>query len=295
MVDWAEVEGRARDIASAMHEAHAVLGRAAWLLDREQVGTTMSRQVKNVDSATEPVGQLRRLEGDAMSKRRRAWETGDRSMAAESEDADAALRSAYKRPQHEIAGIADALREPAVEVGRLHDDLTRSRSQLGDALGHAAALHDMPGYGGSDKTKDLLANVEGLKQIVDKVERKVGDGLEELKAARTIASRFGQEPPNVKGGQIADDLVSTSGKVNRHLTAAGTAFEDAHTFRLNDVASARQYAVDFAGGVQKAAAQLDKNVQAATNPTPSSAQQTQAQSDMRRRLEGHAHQAGVER
>jgi hypothetical protein len=297
MVDLTEVAGHSHDTASAMHEARAVLGRAAWLLGEDEVDKTLSRLLKDVESTTAPVGQLRRLEDDATLKRRQAWQTGDRGMAEQSEAADSALRSAYNRPHHEIAGIAEGLRTSVADVGRLHGDLERSRKQLNDALGHANALHAMPEYGGTDATRDLVANVDGLKQIVDKVERDVGDGLEGLKTAQTIASRFGQEPPNVRGGQLTEDLVSTSGKIQQHLTKARTAFQDAGTFRMNDVESARQHAVDFAEtakSAQKNAEDLKKSVQAATNPTPASGQQTPAQAEMRRRLDGHAQGTGVE-
>lgn len=297
MVDWADVAKQTDVVASAMHQARLVLGRVDGLLHHEDMGKVLSGLMRQAESATQYTGELRRLEDDASVKWQRAGMGGDRDSAVRSQQADEALREAYRQPQRALAGVAPALEPSVVDVSRLHGDLQRCSKQLADAHQAADALHRMPEYGGTSTTEDLLANVDGVKKMVDKVERGVGDGLQQLKAAESLSYRFGQERPSVRSRTLTDDLASTGRRLSSQLGTARETLQDAGTFRLTNADSARQLAVDIAVAAKaanKEAEDLQKSMQVATNPTTASQQQTLAQPDPHRRPDSPAHESRVE-
>lgn len=302
MVDWADIAKQTDQVASAMHQARLVLRRADGLLHHEDMGRVLSGLMRQAESATQHTGELRRLEDDASVKWQLAGMDGDRDSAVRSEAADEALREAYRPRQRELAGVAPALHPSIADLSRLHGDLQRCSTQLDDAHRTADALHQMPEYGGTSRTEDLLANVGGVKKMVDKVERGVGDGLQQLKVAESLAQRFGQDRPNVRSRTLTEDVTSTAGRLKSQLGTAQATLQDAGTLRLTNADSALQLAIEVAVSAktaEKAAAKeatdLQKSMQAATNPTAPSQQQTLAESDPHRRPGGPAQEAGVER
>ncbi|TDO69346.1 hypothetical protein EV651_101386 [Kribbella sp. VKM Ac-2571] len=196
------------------------------------------------------------------------------------------------------------LQEPWQDLARLRDDLRGSGEQLKNAMEHADALDRMTEY---DGPKGQLANVRGVKAIVDKAEEGVAEAVARIEAARTIVSRFEQDPPAIRSGQLADEITSTSNKLGRELSGAQDRVREVRGpvgSRKADVAKATDQAIgaadaarDAATAAQKAAEDLAKNVQAGTTPRPASAQHTESsfQHDLRHRLDGKAQSSSVER
>jgi len=126
--------------------------------------------------------------------------------------------------------------------------------------------------------------------------------VERVEAVRTITSRFEQDPPHLRSGQMAERVTSTSNSLRGELVAAQNKVREAHgpvVANKAAVEKATQQAIDGAVAAKDAerdAKDLAKSVQAATNPTPRDQQvQGSSQEELRRRLDGPAQEAGVQR
>jgi hypothetical protein len=297
MVDLAEVAGRTHDVASAMDEAKAVLVRAERVLGEQEVDHALTRRLSDVRSLADSAERVSRLEQDA-SRKRLAASMGEN--VAQSDEADRALWSAFSNSVSEAANIPWALRESREDLARLRDDLERSSKLLGAAAEHADALDRMPEYDGN---ADLLANVRGVKGVVDKAHEGVAEAVARVEAVRTITSRFEQDPPHLRSGELAEKVTSTSNKLRVELVAAQDKVREVRgpvVANKAAVEKATQQAIDqavTAKDAERDAKDLAKNVQAATNPTLAAAQhvRTSSQDELRRRLDGPAQQTGVQR
>ncbi len=310
MVDLAEVRGRTDEVASALNEARAVLGRVENLLNEETVDQELTRRLKDVESFGRSAGRVSQLEQDAGPKRRAAWETEEPRAVAASDDADAALGSAFRSAQGEAGTISAKLSEPSKDMSGLRDGLRTSSEKLQNAMKHADALDRMEGY---DGPKGQLSNVQGVKSIVDEAEKGVAEAAARIGAARTIGNRFEQDPPVIKSGQLAEQITSTRHKLGSELSGAQDRVREVRgpVGRTKaDVAKATDQAIGAAvtaKDAEKAGDELAKNVQAGTTPRPASTQHTESQhtqsqhtqsssqQDLHRRLGGKAQDSGVQR
>jgi len=296
MVNLAEVAGRTHEVASAMDEAKNVLVRAERVLGEQEVDHALTRRLSDVQSLADSSERVSVREQDASRKRQVAATGKD---VAESDEADRALWSAFSNSVGEAANIPSALRETWQDLADLRDRLERSSKQLGTAAEHADALDRMPEYDGD---KNLLANVRGVKGVVDKAHEAVAEIVERVEAVRTITSRFEQDPPHLRSGQMAERVTSTSNSLRGELLAAQSRVREAHgpvVANKAAVEKATQQAIDGAVAAKDAerdAKDLAKSVQAATNPTPRDQQvQGSSQEELRRRLDGPVQEAGVQR
>ncbi|TDX03166.1 hypothetical protein [Kribbella sp. VKM Ac-2566] len=300
MVDLAEVKARTHEVASALNGARAVLGRVENLLAEQAVDEELTRRLNDVQSFGRSAERVSRLEQEAVPKRRVAWETEHPRAVAESQEADAALGSAFRDSLGEAGPIRPKLQQPWQDLAGLRDDLRVSSEQLKKAMEHADALDRMPEY---DGPKHQLANVRGVKEIVDKAEEGVAEAAARVDAARTIVFRFEQDPPVIRSGQLATEITSTSDKLWNELSGAQDKVRDVRGpvgSKRADVAKATDQAIgasDAAKDAHKAAEDLAKNMQAGTTPRPPSAQhaESSSQQDLRRRLDGKAQSSSVER
>ncbi|WP_410788286.1 hypothetical protein [Kribbella sp. C-35] len=305
MVDLAEVRGRTDEVASALNQARAVLGRVENLLNEETVDQELTLRLNDVQSFGRSAERVSQLEQDAGPKRRAAWETEEPRAVAASDDADAALGSAFRSSQGDAGSISARLSEPSKDMAGLRDGLRASSEQLQNVMKHADALDRMEGY---DGPKGQLANVRGVKSIVDEAEKGVAEAAARIETARTIAARFEQEPPAIKSGQLADQITSTRHRLGRELSGAQDRVREVRGpvgSRKADVAKATDQAIGAAvtaKDAEKAAKELAKNVQAGTTPRPAPTQHTQtqhtesnSQQDLHRRLDGKAQNSGMQR
>jgi hypothetical protein len=300
MIDLAEVAGRTHEVASALNGARAVLGRVEHVLSEEVVDQALTRRLSDVQSFGRSAERVSRLEQDAGVKRQAASRSDDPRAVAQSEDADAALRSAFRDSLGEAGNIPPMLRESWQDLGRLRDDLQLSSEQLKNAMEHADALDRMPEY---DGPKDQLANVRGVKAIVDRAEEGVADVVARIDAARTIVSRFEQDPPVIRSGQLAEQITSTSNRLRNELSSAQETVREVRGpagSRKADVAKVTDQAIGAAVAAKdakKADEALAKSVHAGTTPRPASAQHTvtNSQQDLRRRLDGKAQDTEIKR
>ncbi|WP_327633419.1 hypothetical protein OHB24_25850 [Kribbella sp. NBC_00482] len=305
MVDLAEVRGRTHEVALALNEARAVLGRVENLLNEETVDQELRLRLKDVESFGRSVGRVSELEQDAGRKRRAAWETEEPRAVAASDDADAALGSAFRSSTGEAGTISARLSEPSKDMARLRDDLRGSSEKLQNAMKHTDALDRLEGY---DGPKGQLKNVSDVKSIVDEAEKGVSEAAARIESARTIAARFEQDPPAIKSGDLAEQITSTRHKLGSELSGAQDRVREVRGSvgrAKADVAKATDQAIGAAvtaKDAEKAGDELAKNVQAGTTPRPASTQHTQSQhaesssqQDLHRRLGGKAQDSGVQR
>ena len=309
MVNLTDIAGQTRDVASALHVAQEALKSVERLLAERTVDQALTERLSDVESFGRSANQVSRSEQEAGAKRLTARSEEPRAIA-ESDDADAALGAAFRDSQGKAGSISRRLKEPWQDLAELRDRLHRSSDQLKNVRRYADALDRTTEYEGP---KDQLANVDGVKEIVDEAAEGVEEAAARIDTARTIASRFELDPPAIKSGQLAHEATSMSNRLHVELSTAQTMLRELGApiaSKKDDVAKVTDQAIDAsdtakdaARAEKKAAAALAKNMQAGTTPRPASGRHAEAsqhsessgQQDLHRRLGGKAQDSEVQR
>lgn len=178
------------------------------------------------------------------------------------------VAAAMHRARTVLGRVGRVLDEPELpplqEVRSLRDELVQSGQHLQSALEHADALHRMPGYGGANKTRDLLDKMQGVKSIMSNAAKAITRAVDEPKPLPAVRNELREAGETVNA-------------------------------KRREVEESTQYAIDTSNAALEAK-NLAKTVQVAANPTPGSAQESagSALQEQRHHVDGKAQDSSVQ-
>ncbi|RZU12532.1 hypothetical protein EV645_5804 [Kribbella rubisoli] len=300
MANEAEYAHYTGQIATAVIEAHATLRSVTYALGDDQIG-------RMLDSRSEDLATLRRgVDGLAAAE-----QTVQRAEGAAVAQAEAGLVHTLAAYQGDVeaqsARIGTVQRELGEQrTGTNQQDrhcLQASSQAIESALKNLERIEHLPDRATTDVAK-LRSGVEYLKKVVDDVDSRVERMTEQLSGGRQAAYRFHTATPREL--QPSADLGRTIGRMEDSIADTRD-----HARRLHDALgknsegfkAVAEFSVEVANGAlaekqhaDQEAEQLADAVRAGVNPTARADQHPVAQhaeSDLSRRLNGPAHEGGL--
>jgi chromosome segregation ATPase len=300
MANEAEYAHYTGQIATAVIEAHATLRSVTHALGDEEIGRMLDRRSEDVATLKPGVRSLaaaeqtvQRAEGAAEAPARDSMVRTLATYQGEVEAQSARIGTVQRELGNQRTGTSQQDRHT----------LQASSQALTSALGNLERIEHMPDRATDDLAK-LRSGVEYLKKVVDDVDNRVERMTGQLSEGRQAAYRFHTASPREL--EASADLGRTIGRMQDSIADTRD-----HASRLHDALaknsqgfeSVAKFSVEVANGAlaeqQHAdleAKQLADAVRAGVNPTARADQHPVAQhaeSDLSRRLNGPAHEGGL--